>query len=104
MAPTPKQALLKQAAAALATLFDSIAGPDSPVGAIDRIAVARGMLVIDDQKEKRRTVFGGLELAFDKSEGTTTLNVSADGRRPLGGDRAGQWHGRDRAHARSRHP
>jgi hypothetical protein len=79
MAPTPKQALLKQAAAALATLFDSIAGPDSPVGAIDRIAVARGKLVIDDQKEKRRTVFGGLELAFDKSEGTTTLNVSADG-------------------------
>jgi Protein of unknown function/AsmA-like C-terminal region len=78
-APTPKQALLKQAAAALATLFDSIAGPDSPVGAIDRIAVARGKLVIDDQKEKRRTVFGGLELAFDKSEGTTTLNVSADG-------------------------
>ena len=79
MAPTPKQALLKQAAAALATLFNSIAGPDSPVGAIDRIAVARGKLVIDDQKEKRRTVFGGLELAFDKSEGTTTLNVSADG-------------------------
>ncbi len=78
-APSPKQALLKQAAAALATLFDSIAGPDSPVGAIDRIAVARGKLVIDDQKEKRRTVFGGLELAFDKSEGTTTLNVSADG-------------------------
>ncbi|MEA2842115.1 MAG: hypothetical protein QOF41_3445 [Methylobacteriaceae bacterium] len=77
--PTPKQALLKQAAAALATLFDSIAGPDSPVGAIDRIAVARGRLVIDDQKAKRRTVFGGLELAFDKSEGTTTLNVSADG-------------------------
>ncbi|MBV8849952.1 MAG: hypothetical protein JOZ16_10265 [Methylobacteriaceae bacterium] len=79
MAPNPKQALLKQAAAALATLFDSIAGPDSPVGAIDRIAVARGRLVIDDQKEKRKTVFGGLELAFDKSEGTTTLNVSADG-------------------------
>jgi Protein of unknown function/AsmA-like C-terminal region len=77
--PVPKQALLKQAAAALATLFDSIAGPDSPVGAIDRIAVARGRLVIDDQKEKRKTVFGGLELAFDKSEGTTTLNVSADG-------------------------
>ena len=77
--PTPKQALLKQAAAALATLFDSIAGPDSPVGAIDRIAVARGKLVIEDQKEKRRTVFGGLELAFDKSAGTTTLNVSADG-------------------------
>jgi hypothetical protein len=77
--PTPKQALLKQAAAALATLFDSIAGPDSPVGAIDRIAVVRGRLVIDDQKEKRKTVFGGLELAFDKSEGTTTLNVSADG-------------------------
>jgi hypothetical protein len=77
--PMPKQALLKQAAAALATLFDSIAGPDSPVGAIDRIAVARGKLVIDDQKEKRRTVFGGLELAFDKSQGTTTLNVSADG-------------------------
>ncbi len=71
--------LLKQAAAALATLFDSIAGPDSPIGSIDRIAVARGRLVIDDQKEKRRTVFGGLELAFDKSEGTTTLNVSADG-------------------------
>jgi uncharacterized protein DUF3971/AsmA-like protein len=77
--PTPKQALLKQAAAALATLFDSIAGPDSPVGAIDRIGVARGRLIIDDQKEKRKTVFGGLELAFDKSEGTTTLNVSADG-------------------------
>jgi hypothetical protein len=77
--PTPKQALLKQAAAALATLFDSIAGPDSPVGAIDRIAVSRGKLVIDDQKEKRKTVFGGLELAFDKSAGTTTLNVSADG-------------------------
>jgi hypothetical protein len=77
--PAPKQALLKQAAAALATLFDSIAGPDSPVGAIDRIAVARGRLVIDDQKEKRKTIFGGLELAFDKSEGTTTLNVSADG-------------------------
>jgi hypothetical protein len=77
--PTQKQALLKQAAAALATLFDSIAGPESPIGAIDRIAVARGKLIIDDQKEQRRTVFGGLELAFDKTEGTTTLNVSADG-------------------------
>ncbi|GAC1333312.1 MAG: DUF3971 domain-containing protein [Beijerinckiaceae bacterium] len=74
-----KQAALKQAAAALRTLFDTITGPNSPVGAMDRIAIARGRLVIDDQKANQRTVFGGLELAFDKVDGTTTLNVSADG-------------------------
>ena len=90
MAPTPKQALLK---AGRCGSGDPIQfhTPDLTARSArsTALAVARGKLVIDDQKEKRRTVFGGLELAFDKSEGTDDAQRfrGRGPERPLGGDR-----------------
>ena len=64
---------------ALKSLLDSATGPDSPLGALERVGISRGRLVFDDRTTRQTTVFDGLELAFDKTPGGVHLKISARG-------------------------
>lgn len=79
--PTMRQRALivKQMAASIRLLIDTLTNPGSPIAAIDRVGIARGRLVIDDRTADQTMVFNGVKLGFDKSSGTTTFNLSVDG-------------------------
>ncbi len=71
--------IIKQAAAAVRLLIDTLTNPDSAIAAIDHVGVERGRLVIDDRTTDETTVFNDLELAFDKPSGGSNFHLSAEG-------------------------
>jgi len=75
----PHAIIIRQAAAAMRALIDTLTNPDSAIAAIDHVGIERGRLVIEDRTTDETTVFDGLEMAFDKSSGVTNFHLSADG-------------------------
>ncbi len=75
----PRAIIIKQAAAAVRLLIDTLTNPESAIAAIDHVGVERGRLVIDDRTTDETTVFNDLELAFDKPSGGTNFLLSAEG-------------------------
>ena len=71
--------IMRQAAAALRNLLDGLTSRDSAIAAVDRVAIERGRLTVDDRTSGQSTVFNGLDVAFDKSPGSTKLNLAVDG-------------------------
>ncbi len=78
-AKPPRAILIKQAAAAMRLVIDTLTNPDSAIAAIDHIGIVRGRLVIDDRTTDETTVFNDLELAFDKTGGLTNFLLSSEG-------------------------
>jgi hypothetical protein len=77
--PTHRAIAMKQAAAAIRQFLDILTDPHGAVAAVDRLGIARGKLVIEDQMTSEEVVYRDLELAFDKAHGVTNLTFSADG-------------------------
>jgi hypothetical protein len=75
-APAPP---LAQAMSLLRTAIGLLRSPDSPIGAIDRIGITHGRLVIDDRTADRTLSFHGLDVTFVKSPKATTFDLSVDG-------------------------
>ncbi len=78
-APPRRAAAMRQASAAIRRLVDVLTDPHSAIAAVDRLGIARGTLVIEDQVTGEQTVYKGLDLAFDRTRGATKLTVSAEG-------------------------
>lgn len=75
----PRAALLAQAGTALRNFFDFATAPGGAIGAIERIAVKSGRLIVDDKTADRRTVFENLDFEFEKNRSGTDLVISAHG-------------------------
>ncbi len=80
LAPPPRRAaVMRQASAAIRRFMDVLTDPRSAIAAVDRLGIARGTLVIEDQVTNEATVYKGLDLAFDRARGVTNLTFSAEG-------------------------
>ena len=77
--PSRRAAVMKQASAAIRRFMDVLTDPRSAIAAVDRLGIARGTLVIEDQVTGEATVYKGLDLAFDRAHGVTNLVLSAEG-------------------------
>jgi hypothetical protein len=76
----PRRSLIvKRIAAAMRLLIDISTKPNGPLAAIDRVGIARGHFVIEDRLNEQTKVYDGLDLALDKSNGGTNLDLSAEG-------------------------
>jgi len=71
--------LLARGGAALRGLVDLVTSPDSAIGALDRVGVAHGRLVIDDRALGRTITYDDLSLSLDKSESGMKFSLSASG-------------------------
>jgi hypothetical protein len=78
-AKPPRALLVKQMAASLRLIIDTLTNPESPVAAVDRIGIMRGKIVIDDETAGQTLVFNGVNLEFDKVSGATRFKLSVDG-------------------------
>ena len=78
-APTHRAIAIKQASAAIREFLDILTDPHSPMAAVDRLGIARGKLVIDDQMTGDEVVYRGLNLAFDKAHSVSNFLLSAEG-------------------------
>jgi len=72
--------VLHQAAAMLRALFDLATSPDSAIGAIDRIGVLHGRLVIDDKTVGRVISYDDLSLTLDKGHAGMKFTLAATDR------------------------
>jgi hypothetical protein len=70
---------MAQVMATVRAAIDMLTAPESPIGAIDKIAITRGRLVIDDRTADRTLTFSGLDVSFVKSRDATTFDLSVDG-------------------------
>ena len=71
--------LLVRGGAALRVLTDLVTSPDSAIGAIDRVGVLHGRLVIDDRTLDRVIRYDDLTLSLDKGAGGMKFNLAATG-------------------------
>lgn len=78
-AKPPRAVLVKQIAASLRLVIDTLTNPENPAAAIDRIGITRGKIVIDDETAGQTLVFNGVNLEFDKIFGATKFNLSVEG-------------------------
>ncbi len=78
-AKIPRAIIIKQAAAAMRLVIDTLTNPDSAIAAVDHVGIKSGRLEIDDKTTEETTVFNNLDVAFDKSGGVTDFNLSAEG-------------------------
>ena len=79
-AAVPHRAVvMRQAAAAVRQFLDVLTDPNSAIAAVDRLGIARGTLVIEDQVNKEEVVYKDLDLTFAKTHGTTNFSLSAEG-------------------------
>lgn len=78
-APIERAALLRQAAAGLRGLMDLATSPDSAIGALDRLGVLHGRLVIDDRTIDRVINYKDVSLSLDKGGGGMRFMVAATG-------------------------
>lgn len=77
--PIARTALLRQAAGALHELMDFATSPDSAIGALDRVGVSHGRLVIDDKTIGRVFAYDNLSLSLDKNHGGMHFAAGAQG-------------------------
>ena len=78
-AKPPRALIVKQMAASIRLVIDTLTNPASPAAAIDRIGITRGKIVIDDETANQTMVFNGVNLGFDKSSGATRFDLSVEG-------------------------
>jgi hypothetical protein len=78
-AKPPRALVVKQMAASIRLVIDTLTSPASPAAAIDRIGITRGKVIIDDETAKQTMVFNGVDLGFDKSSGATRFELSVEG-------------------------
>jgi len=71
--------LLARGGAALRLLTDLVTSPDSAIGAIDRVGVLHGRLVIDDRTLDRVIRYDDLTLSLEKGRGGMKFNLAATG-------------------------
>ncbi len=71
--------LLARGGAALRVLTDLVTSPDSAIGAIDRVGVLHGRLVIDDRTLDRVIRYNDLTLSLEKGAGGMKFNLAATG-------------------------
>ncbi|WP_174513178.1 DUF3971 domain-containing protein [Methylocella tundrae] len=77
--PKPRALLVRQMSSALRLLMDALTSPDSQIAAVDRIAISRGRVVIDDRTTHQKVTFDGVNLGFQRNSGSTTFNLAVDG-------------------------
>lgn len=84
--PAPAQAgsphravVMKQAAGAIRQFLDMLTDPQSSIAAVDRLGIARGTLVIEDQATGDVVAYKDFDLVFDKAHGVTNFASSAVG-------------------------
>lgn len=70
---------MRQVAAGLRQFIDVLTDPESPIAAVDRLAISGGTLVIQDEMTHEETAYRGLDLAFDKRHGVSSFGLSAQG-------------------------
>ena len=78
-AKPPRALIVKQMAASIRLVIDTLTNPASPAAAIDRVGITRGKIVIDDETANQTMVFNGVNLGFDKSSGATRFELSVEG-------------------------
>jgi predicted negative regulator of RcsB-dependent stress response len=78
-AKPPRALIVKQMAASIRLVIDTLTNPASPAAAIDRVGITRGKIVIDDETANQTMVFNGVNLSFDKSSGATRFDLSVEG-------------------------
>jgi Protein of unknown function/AsmA-like C-terminal region len=78
-AKPPRALIVKQMAASIRLVIDTLTDPASSAAAIDRIGITRGKIVIDDETTNQTMVFNGVNLGFDKSSGATSFDLSVEG-------------------------
>ena len=82
-APVTRAKIMRQAAAALNSIFDIAAGVDSPIAVLDHFGVRRGRLVIDDRAAGQTRGFDDFEFALDRGHeakiGVVHVKMSARG-------------------------
>jgi len=78
-AKPPRALIVKQMAASIRLVIDTLTSPASPAAAIDRIGITRGKIVIDDETANQTMVFNGVNLGFDKTSGATRFDLSVEG-------------------------
>jgi Protein of unknown function/AsmA-like C-terminal region len=94
----PDRGAFARVAALVAELFASAADPDSPLGALQRLGIARGRLIVDDRSLGQARVYEGFNLAFDRpNEQDARLTASANGPQ-------GHWSTTARMHGRPDEP
>ncbi|HMK88887.1 MAG TPA: DUF3971 domain-containing protein [Methylocystis sp.] len=71
--------LLQRGGAAARALLDLATSPESVIGAIDRVGVAHGRLLIDDRAAGRQIAYEDLSLSLDKSATGAKLSLAASG-------------------------
>ncbi len=77
--PADSARLLVRGGAALRVLIDLVTSPDSAIGAIDRVGVLHGRLVIDDRTLDRVIRYDDLTLSLDKGAGGMKFSLAATG-------------------------
>jgi hypothetical protein len=89
-AALPPVPLTRRMGQAINAAVDALTSVDSPIGALVRLGVAHGRLVIDDRSTGRQTVFEGFELGFDRdSTGNAHLSMRAQGPQGVWSAKAG---------------
>jgi hypothetical protein len=78
-AKPPRALIVKQMAASIRLVIDTLTNPANPAAAIDRIGITRGKIVIDDETANQTMVFNGVNLGFDKTSGATRFDLSVEG-------------------------
>ncbi len=78
-ATTPRVALMRSIVGALKGLMDLATSPTSAIGALDRLGVSHGRLLVDDRTTNRTLRYDDLTLSLDKSDGNMSFSLSAAG-------------------------
>ncbi len=76
--PVPASSMA-QAKGLIRAAIDLLRSSDSPIGAIDRIRITHGRLVIDDRTAGRTLNFRGLDVSIVKAAEATSFDLSVDG-------------------------
>ncbi len=71
--------LLKTVVASLRELMDLATSPESPIGALDRLGLAHGRLVVEDRTIDRTLQYRDVTLILDKGEGAMRFSLGATG-------------------------
>jgi hypothetical protein len=77
--PADSARLLVRGGAALRVLTDLVTSPNSAIGAIDRVGVKHGRLVIDDRTLDRVIRYDDLTLSLDRAAGGMKFGLAANG-------------------------